>query len=915
LVQSQYSRKSVVRMVDPSLWQDNATGLSVHNNQDLKTSGLGFIIQVENWPSISVRGGVKGTGYLNEYILGPIGIDLGEIKFPKSKSVSLSSENVDWAHNEISFSTDIGIPLTIWASRISPAILIQSSSDELRLLSGDVTRNTFDGKSINSLSDGPSFPKYIAYSSGGSTLVHQLTNNEFSLPILDQNWLLLWYGSNSHFIDTKMPLTYVDNAGWSKGVLSSDYAYQADVPLLLSFQHQPSGIKHSPEGGIDLIFPSSLENVTLLPILGREHLNIVETEKWADGLPDSIIEKVQWWSTHLCDYPVGVNETYNYDEINDIVSITENINNIHICDEGSPFAFVPPAIGLSRNELNISFSGPVIDSGLYTEFGPTLGVDNSTKYTWYVKNLGKYVDAKRIIVNSGFPPTELEQEFVHEVNKILNINNHFAPWIFASQIPTNDWTGDVYWLNPADVIYHLVEISEVLQNAEKEQLINYIRNERITYPPEDVYNLPLGEGFVRSGFSVAGQDVYQRVRERRPNIFLDGTSLYNYYALAKYYESVGDSVSSVLWQKALVALDNTMAEQDWATFYWFDGFDDPKSAVINANRLFAGLVGFTKLASLVGTLEEEILGRALLAKAAVLRIGMLHYPRYLYESNLLNLPPEPDWQPRYTANNPGNRTGYIFNYSWTDPMDDARQVALIDQFGVFLSDHSDVRSSDPYDLYSTHLTAYRDMVPELYRLLSDFASDEATIYAEKIESLFPNWYVAFAEGMLGQENNVNHPADSFQIFMYKALIQSESPQQLISYVDIPWLHEGDLFYIHKLAEAIRVFRGSVWNDSLPLWGLPGDEKIELSWDVYVPLPDNSSWTIEYQGQTGDQSSPIADIPVSFRNYTLSGLNNNTYYTVTLKLMLANNILLTSKPIVVMPRKHAIFIPLITNGQQ
>jgi len=265
--------------------------------------------------------------------------------------------------------------------------------------------------------------------------------------------------------------------------------------------------------------------------------------------------------------------------------------------------------------------------------------------------------------------------------------------------------------------------------------------------------------------------------------------------------------------QAKEALNRDMSEQDWATYYWFRGYQDRPIAVVNANRHFAGLIGFVKLAKLAGDQEAEYLGRALLVKAAVLRLGTIQYPRYLYTTNLVELPDQPDWQPRYTA---GTWMGHLYNYDWTGPFDDQRQVAELDQFGIFLFDHSGImRTTDEWikGPTSAHLIAYRDLVPEVARFLSDYAKEESEIYANKVEDIYPHWYAAFAEATLGSEHNLSHPIDSYQIFMAKAFIQQESPDKLAIYADIPWLEAGDLFYVHKLAEAVKAYRGVSWSNS------------------------------------------------------------------------------------------------------
>jgi hypothetical protein len=87
---------------------------------------------------------------------------------------------------------------------------------------------------------------------------------------------------------------------------------------------------------------------------------------------------------------------------------------------------------------------------------------------------------------------------------------------------------------------------------------------------------------------------------------------------------------------------------------------------------------------------------------------------------------------------------------------------------------------------------------------------------------------------------------------------------------------------------------------LELHGAPGDQAIYLSWSVNVTLPATTTWTIEYGGP------PVAGLPEPARSYTLTGLTNYTWYTVTLS---------TDPPLLVdsvrvMPTDRQLFLPLV-----
>jgi parallel beta-helix repeat protein len=99
--------------------------------------------------------------------------------------------------------------------------------------------------------------------------------------------------------------------------------------------------------------------------------------------------------------------------------------------------------------------------------------------------------------------------------------------------------------------------------------------------------------------------------------------------------------------------------------------------------------------------------------------------------------------------------------------------------------------------------------------------------------------------------------------------------------------------------------------SLALHALPGDQRILLTWTTNSQPPAGSEWEIAYSGPSGDQPSPIQNIPLAARNYTLSGLTNYAMYTITLNAVLGDAAIL-SDTLQAMPTDHVLYIPTIQN---
>jgi hypothetical protein len=355
-------------------------------------------------------------------------------------------------------------------------------------------------------------------------------------------------------------------------------------------------------------------------------------------------------------------------------------------------------------------------------------------------------------------------------------------------------------------------------------------------------------------------------------------------------------------------LSDNLVEQDWATFYPFQGYEDrPRVAVQNANRQFAGLVGYIRLAKLRGDGPAAELGRALLAKAAVLRLGLAKFPKYLYEANILALPSQKDWQVDYTA---GRWTGYLFNYDWDEPDEDIRQMGEFNQFGFHLEDYSGTARGTHIERVNAYLTAFRDLTPELGRFLAKYAGEESQMFIQKVTALIPHWYAAFGEGVLGMEHNVNHPIDSFQIFMAKTIIDITPAPELARLADIPWLERGDLFYMQKLVEVIRAYSGTMWSDGILVKAKAGNRTITVTWDYPGSLSESATWRFNYEGPTGDQPHQISGLPGSRGEMTLTGLKNYSTYTIWVSLVENGTVILESDPVTAVPTDISLSLPFV-----
>jgi parallel beta-helix repeat protein len=94
---------------------------------------------------------------------------------------------------------------------------------------------------------------------------------------------------------------------------------------------------------------------------------------------------------------------------------------------------------------------------------------------------------------------------------------------------------------------------------------------------------------------------------------------------------------------------------------------------------------------------------------------------------------------------------------------------------------------------------------------------------------------------------------------------------------------------------------------LVLQGTTGNGSVQLNWITGVTLPGGSSWKILYTGPKGNQTSPITNIPAATRTYPLTGLTNNTWYSITLNAMQGATPILTDT-VLLMPVGNILYLP-------
>ncbi len=98
--------------------------------------------------------------------------------------------------------------------------------------------------------------------------------------------------------------------------------------------------------------------------------------------------------------------------------------------------------------------------------------------------------------------------------------------------------------------------------------------------------------------------------------------------------------------------------------------------------------------------------------------------------------------------------------------------------------------------------------------------------------------------------------------------------------------------------------------ALKLNGSPTDGGINLTWTVNATIPVTSTWRISYQPTAGGSTVVATDVlNGAARSYSLTGLTNGTWYTVTLEAMLNATPFLTDT-ITTLATDQQIYLPVV-----
>jgi len=607
------------------------------------------------------------------------------------------------------------------------------------------------------------------------------------------------------------------------------------VPLLLVFENAPKSVELRKENGklrFMVSFPSRTGRLALLPLFGHDVRKAADTEEWLREFPAEVKKQCDAWAEDLREFPVDVEETVTYDETGDRVTFTEAFEYVTLGSGGKKLAPLQGMLALGYSQgLPVKFSAEPMDMNVATQFGPTM-VISGTGYSWSLEGLGKRVFGRQILGPSTAASKALEKELVEEVDRVVEAG-HLAPWIYRCRKFSYG-----YFYDPSENLYLLSELLPALPDDRQASLRRYLRSEYAKYPPHRIRELDEKEGARREteqeiGFTDS-HDLRYRVlspfdyipmpsyRRGKDGILMERMPvLYRANGVARYYRAVGQRPSPEALAAWREAMQKSLEHRLWDTMGWFWGKYTTSArpstsgtvaqlreanytmTIRQVHRDAAGLIGYINLCQMAGVkTESEAWGQ--LARLTALRFGLARYGRYMASSRLFRMPTDPDMV------NFLSRSG-----DFTRPENHVQQVLSIDQHCALIQRGAtkELSGHTYWYTYPFYLVTFQDLTFEVARILADYGlQDDVRRVLKRFDEIQPVWHSKFANLVYtcGVEGFAMYPSDSHQLFMGHAWIAGTEPGKLEEYLGIPWEKTGDLFFMHKLAETIKAYRGVKW---------------------------------------------------------------------------------------------------------
>lgn len=777
--------------------QEFRPGLHQHAQSEAKGSsswgGLGFSVQLpaNGWPEL----GRYLTPFVANFRGGdPPRTDLGHITTGPARPTAVQVLQNSWVGRTIRYTLADGQTMDLLLSRMSPAILVRASGGNLHLLNlseKPPAPKPASGKGTRPID---AYLRYLAVPTSKGVKVLQgsaaVDGAELSEP-----WLVAWFGRSS-----------------------PGQAQDQDCPLLLVLQHRPMRVQLQERQGLSLGFNGDTGYLAVMALLGFAHVRASQSDGWATGLPEPMVQRARQWVPLLRHYPTDVKESYQVDHGADRVTVREEVTFLKTEDdwktEGRKIAPLPPVLAAAwRYRLPLRFSGDVVDLKHIEYAGPLAGIADVDQYTWEARGLLKYVREALQVGELGKQAAPLRRMLSAEIQKMLQAG-HLRPGYFAGGLLDSGGAGAWdFWVNPGELVSTLSQASPLLDSTPmRSALRDYLAKEIAAYPPWRIGHIGYGQGQPRELYDLPPEELNGTVG--RPTVSVrknpEGPpSFDSIYALWSYGQATGDWPLVRQGQGDMASLFRQhLRNYDWSIMGVATAmpiYPTPfgqRGGIHTCNTVLAGLIGYYRLAGRLDQPEDRDLAAYLAVKQLVYRFTLAKYQEVLQDSGAFvpvkDLSVRGDIFSRLSVL-PYEREQEVFPFMREVNKWEKEVLSFNNQFVLL----TEVVPNKKYVRIS-----FLNLVPEVGRFLHDHALEDVRSYVKTHELIDPYWFVPRSVETRGESCPAPY-SQNWDLFQAKALVLGEPAERLQLYLQCP-IALGDLYYLQNLCATLRAYGQTRW---------------------------------------------------------------------------------------------------------
>lgn len=794
------------------------------HNGKLAVGGLGFDVALDAAPRIVQRSYYDVYSWLNgarDVYAQNCYIEWGMIRGVRTGEANARAVEETWTSKRYETGS-----LAFTVSRLSPAMLVESSDPYVDVIAGPKFVGTFAGAPDEYL-----MPRHAAFMAEDGPQVADLSNR-VDLNGMTQPWLLIWWGDDTNFRRTTIPNIYSRLDAWSEYVASGELYVKADMPMLLVFERRPASIAPATDA-LRIAFRETMGAMFVLPPFGFNHLKSSETSTWAEQFPDQVAERCATWARRMRHYPIACSEQCDAAADGSRVTIHNHFTYRSALDDwntaGEKIAPIAPAACLAAEYGGpISLDGTPAEYAISTHSGPYTGVVGADSVSYTIRGLDRYLDqccAASTPVNSY--ASQLQQELRSEVRKMIDA----GPLNRAISLERKHV--EKMWAHFSSVSELLIAVAEAYPFLDPE-----LREAAQRYAVREIgYANPLTATLPTFDPDRARREYYDPVPPSLVSTVLENNlssrqyannnpriggrqedranSAYAFWALA--YATGNWELTRSFWEgpqgiKALAL--SARPFHDWATLGYFGSRGDNtglpvaiggenRGSAYSANGQFARFIALSRLARRFDdqAAQREAIYR--LARTAIRRVAQEKLIEYMYDAGIVSIDQPPDWMDIYSTAHGEGGAGQLWTSDWTDHRSDYRKVVLWDERGPLISD---MLSSD----WDPIQHGFMGLTPECGRFLRDHVLPEQTRLASAISRNCPAWFLVRRPSNVGKETHMDNPLNSFNTVMAMIYVLGVEGEDAAALQDMPFVARGDLYHLRRLAAALRAENGLIW---------------------------------------------------------------------------------------------------------